>query len=78
MGVVVVVCVCFCLLGGFVLVCFVLRHSHYFGRDPLIRCISPMSSVSRLSHPFHLPVPRILEFVAAAVLFEFVLACLIA
>ena len=25
---------------------------------PLIRCISPMSSVSRLSHPFHLPVPR--------------------
>ena len=38
---------------------------------PLIRCISPMSSVSRLSHPFHLPVPRNLEFVAAAVLFEF-------
>ena len=25
----------------------------------LIRCISPMSSVSRLSHPFHLPVPPI-------------------
>ena len=25
---------------------------------PLIRCISPMSSVSRLSHPFHLPVSR--------------------
>ena len=25
---------------------------------PLIRSISPMGSVSRLSHPFHLPVPR--------------------
>ena len=37
---------------------------------PLIRCISPMSSVSRLSHPFHLPVPRNLEFVVAANLFE--------
>ena len=37
-----------------------------------------MSSVSRLSHPFHLPVPRNLEFVAAAVLFEFVSACIIA
>ena len=45
---------------------------------PLIRCISPMSSVSRLSHPFHLPVPRNLEFVAAAVLFEFVSVCTIA
>ena len=45
---------------------------------PLIRCISPMSSVSRLSHPFHLPIPRNLEFVAAAVLFEFVSICIIA
>ena len=38
-------------------------------RTPLIRCASPMSPISRLSHPFHLPVPRNLEFVAAANLF---------
>ena len=38
---------------------------------PSIRCTSPMSSISRLSHPFH-PVPRNWEFVAAAYLFEFV------
>ena len=38
-------------------------------RTPLIRCASPMSSTSRLSHPFHLPVPRNSEFVAAANLF---------
>ena len=38
--------------------------SHYFGRDP------PMSLVSRLSHPFHLPVPRNSGFVAAANLSE--------
>ena len=37
---------------------------------PLIRCISPMISVSQPSHPFHLPVPRNSEFVVAANLFE--------
>ena len=37
---------------------------------PFVRCISPMRSVSRLSHPFHLSVPRNWEFVAAANLFE--------
>ena len=26
---------------------------------PLIRCASPMGPISRLSHPFHLPVPLI-------------------
>ena len=41
-------------------------------RTPLIRCASPMSPTSRLSHPFHFPVPRNSDFVAAANLFQLV------
>ena len=47
-------------------------------RTPLIRCASPMSPISRLSLPFHLPVPCNSEFVAAANLFLNLFVCTIA
>ena len=67
--------------------CFPLIPSFHLSRAPrlpcrltlaqcwttLIRCASPMGPISRLSHPFHLPVPLFSVFVAAAnLLFEFV------